>query len=132
MSIQNAISSLLESLPADTSNRIKQKQLANYTKDGKYTECVVEQPNVTEFLDYVLSECWKEGFDPDLCIVSKEQYLEMFNVSKDVGIDTYHRAMYGMTSSLPPKQYDTEHGGIDVTYSEQLDGEMLFVNSATL
>lgn len=132
MSIQNTISSLLDSLPAEAANRVKRKKLANYTKSGKYTECVVEQQYVTEFLNHIISECRNTGFDPDLCIVSKEQYLEMFNVSEDVGIDTYHRAMYGMTSSLPPKKYDTDHGGIDVTYSERLDGEMLFVNSAKL
>ena len=116
--------------------RSKRKKLLARWADKKY----LAQHQIDVLVGAGLEEArLRRGFNPDLLIVTPEQYKTMLDIPAGIPIDPdewNHFFTQGTTEAdrqriLPPSKYEVESGSIDVVYSEKVDG-MLLVESGSL
>jgi len=96
---------------------------------------ILVKPLMEELIELSMKEArYTDGFDPDLLIVTRDQYLVLFDIPASVGIGQARvprTPMGGYVDFEPPIPYTSQNGKIEVTYSNSADG-MLLVESEAL
>jgi hypothetical protein len=114
----------------------RKQTLKAYRANGLGTPEIMSKDAMDVIIDLGLKEAeLMDSFDPDLLIVTEDQYKVLFDVPAEVALDPdkWHHSMtkqdaYRVT---PPKTHSTDAGSIDVTYSKSARG-MLLVESDSL
>lgn len=110
----------------------RKKTLEAYRGNGLGTPEIMSEDAMDVIIDLGLKEAeLMDSFDPDLLIVTEDQYKVLFDIPASVGIEPAHIPMQGTVDYTPPKIHDTDAGRIEVTYSNSAKG-MLLVESDSL
>lgn len=110
----------------------RKQTLEKYEEIGLKGDTLLNQQAMDEVIDMGLKEAQlMDSFEPDLLIVTKQQYKMLFDVPAATGIEPTYAPMQGTTSFTPPLTHETDAGSIEVTYSDAARG-MLLVESDSL
>lgn len=110
----------------------RKQTLEKYEEIGLKGDELLHQRAMDEVIDMGLKEAkLMDSFEPDLLIVTKQQYKMLFDIPAGVGIEPTYAPMHGTTSFTPPLVHETDAGEIQVTYSDAAKG-MLLVESDSL
>lgn len=110
----------------------RKETLEKYEEIGLKGDTLLHQDALDVVIDMGLKEAkLMNNFNPDLLIMTEQQYKMLFDIPAGVGIEQIHIPMQGTTDYTPPMTHSTDAGSIEVTYSDSAKG-MLLVESGSL
>jgi len=110
----------------------RKETLEKYEEIGLKGDTLLHQDALDVVIDMGLKEAQlMDSFEPDLLIMTKQQYKMLFDIPAGVGIEPQFTPLQGQQSFTPPMTHSTDAGEIEVTYSDSAKG-MLLVESDSL